>query len=294
MLNETSIQCFLSLAETLSFTESARRLFLTQQAVSKNILRLESDVGFPLVDRTGKNVVLTPAGERCVEMFRSWQKEYTHVLAEIRHSMGTDHQSVTIGYQNNLDFGVGIVQADEAMRSAFPETSFRVERHSPGALTQKMFSNALDIIVMYGRYAPTNPDYRKEALFDVYINVMVSADHPLMSEEATYLDFKDQPYILDVFEGETEKVIEARANREISLCGLSPSAIITVPNRESAYMMAEMSGGIILGSDISQTSGARTLMRYRTGGKDKICCLWKKGAGPIVEQYVKTLIKEYQ
>ncbi len=41
MINETSIRCFLSLARTLNFTETARQMYMTQQSVSKYIAKLE-------------------------------------------------------------------------------------------------------------------------------------------------------------------------------------------------------------------------------------------------------------
>lgn len=43
MINEASIKCFMALCETLSFTEAARQLFMTQQSVSKYIAKLEED-----------------------------------------------------------------------------------------------------------------------------------------------------------------------------------------------------------------------------------------------------------
>ena len=43
MLSETKIRCFLCLADTLSFTEAAGRLFMTQQAVSKYDVILNGD-----------------------------------------------------------------------------------------------------------------------------------------------------------------------------------------------------------------------------------------------------------
>ena len=52
MTNEASIKCFMALCETLSFTEAARQLFMTQQSVSKYIAKLEEDLGFQLFQRT--------------------------------------------------------------------------------------------------------------------------------------------------------------------------------------------------------------------------------------------------
>jgi DNA-binding transcriptional LysR family regulator len=47
MITDAAISCFLSLAETLSFTETANRLYMTQQGVSKIIASLEEELGTP-------------------------------------------------------------------------------------------------------------------------------------------------------------------------------------------------------------------------------------------------------
>ena len=63
MLHENKIKCFLSLAETRNFTMTASLLYLSQQAVSKNIIGLEEDLGMKLFTRTSRSVELTPAGQ---------------------------------------------------------------------------------------------------------------------------------------------------------------------------------------------------------------------------------------
>ena len=56
-------ECFFNLSHTLNFTETARQLFISQQAVSKNIAKLEKKVGFPLFYRSPHGVELTPWGK---------------------------------------------------------------------------------------------------------------------------------------------------------------------------------------------------------------------------------------
>ena len=58
------------LAEELNFGRAASRLFVTQQALSKQIATLESEVGVTLVRRTTRSAALTPAGETFVEACR--------------------------------------------------------------------------------------------------------------------------------------------------------------------------------------------------------------------------------
>ena len=87
LLNESNIACFLSLSETLSFTETAKRLYLTQQAVSRNIMQLESDLNLPLVNRNGKNISLTKSGESCAKLFKELSSKYSEQIELIKKKM---------------------------------------------------------------------------------------------------------------------------------------------------------------------------------------------------------------
>jgi LysR family transcriptional regulator, low CO2-responsive transcriptional regulator len=62
-LDSRQLQAFVILARTGSFTQTARELFLTQSAVSHSMKALETDVGCRLLDRMGRKVMLTQAGE---------------------------------------------------------------------------------------------------------------------------------------------------------------------------------------------------------------------------------------
>jgi len=55
------------LADTVSFTETARRLGVTTSAISRRIVELERRHGKKLVRRTSRTVVVTPAGKALVE-----------------------------------------------------------------------------------------------------------------------------------------------------------------------------------------------------------------------------------
>ncbi|MGP9798097.1 LysR family transcriptional regulator [Halomonas sp. 86] len=61
-MDTQSLQAFLAVAETQSFSRAAEQLYLTQPAVSKRIATLESLVGTRLFDRIGRRISLTEAG----------------------------------------------------------------------------------------------------------------------------------------------------------------------------------------------------------------------------------------
>ena len=61
-LDSITLQCFIAVSETGSFTRAAERVSRTQSAVSQQIARLEQLLGTPLLTR-GRSLSLTPEGE---------------------------------------------------------------------------------------------------------------------------------------------------------------------------------------------------------------------------------------
>src|SRR5438477_11755302 len=74
-LNSRQIRAFSVLARTGSFTQTARELHLTQSGISHSMKALERETGCRLLDRLGKKIVLTQAGERFLANSREiWQE----------------------------------------------------------------------------------------------------------------------------------------------------------------------------------------------------------------------------
>jgi DNA-binding transcriptional LysR family regulator len=64
------LHCFVAVADAGQVTGAARKLFMTQPAVSQTIAQLESELGFKLFNRSGRGVTLTPAGAQFYEPAR--------------------------------------------------------------------------------------------------------------------------------------------------------------------------------------------------------------------------------
>ena len=62
MLNVHQLNVFLIAAETLNFTQTAKRLHLTQSSVSQHIKSLENQLGVELFQRQGRSLEMTDAG----------------------------------------------------------------------------------------------------------------------------------------------------------------------------------------------------------------------------------------
>src|SRR5881409_4512713 len=66
-LDSRQLRTFCVLTRTGSFTQTARELHLTQSGISHSMKALEGDVGCRLLDRLGKKVLLTQAGEQLLQ-----------------------------------------------------------------------------------------------------------------------------------------------------------------------------------------------------------------------------------
>ena len=70
MLDLELLRSFISVVDSGGFTRAGERVHRTQSTVSQQIKRLEDDVGQPLLNRSGKDVTPTEAGERLLPYAR--------------------------------------------------------------------------------------------------------------------------------------------------------------------------------------------------------------------------------
>jgi LysR family hydrogen peroxide-inducible transcriptional activator len=65
------LRYFVALAETQHFGEAAARCHVTQPALSMQIKELELALGAPLIERTRRGALLTPAGREIARRARA-------------------------------------------------------------------------------------------------------------------------------------------------------------------------------------------------------------------------------
>lgn len=92
---------FRTVARCLSYTKAAEALYLSQPAVSQQVKTLEQALSLPLFARSGRGIVLTPAGQelqRHVERLLALFAETSPVVQEIQ---ALERGSVLVGASNS-------------------------------------------------------------------------------------------------------------------------------------------------------------------------------------------------
>ena len=293
MINELSVKCFLTLCETLNFTETARQLYMTQQSVSKYIAKLEEDLGFQLFIRTHHYVAVTKAGENFYDLFTKMQGQFTETLEETKEYYRDAFGTLRIGYLEWLDLSAKVGGAFRQMQARDPELRFEGEKHPQYELNELFLSRKLDLIITYREFAPKESGIRSKKVLDTPLVLLVSPDHPKAREGATVDDFRTEPFIKAAASRETLSESKTRARRQCRELGFIPSEIIISPNLESAYMSTELCRGVMVSTMLSRMTLGNGLSYYPIGTNEELLCFWyEQQENPAVEQFARLLAGE--
>jgi DNA-binding transcriptional LysR family regulator len=144
------LRAFVAVAEELGFTRAAARLGVGQQAVSKAIARLEADLGVALLERTTREVRLTPAGAALAEPARRALAAVEAAVAAAREAGGVPTGTVRIGTTP----AVGPREREDAVaaiRRDAPEVSVGVHEVRPRDVGRLLASRELDLVLSRSR-----------------------------------------------------------------------------------------------------------------------------------------------
>ncbi|NED75230.1 LysR family transcriptional regulator, partial [Streptomyces sp. SID9944] len=151
-LDPRLLRAFVTVAEELHFTRAAVRLYVAQQALSRDVRRLERELGAELFVRTTRQVTLTADGERLLPYAR-------RVLAAQDELLAAFGQARPLFLDLNSP---GLATGHRVLRRArelAPEHEImaRFESGLTGAATE-LLAGRLD--ASFGRYAGLDPALR--------------------------------------------------------------------------------------------------------------------------------------
>src|SRR5579859_6617738 len=143
------LQAAIALAEMLNFSRAADRLRLTQPALSKQIVELESQLGFRLFERSHQYVDLTDAGRAFVQEAREaiLHTERAVVLAKAAFN-GAD-EVLNIGRSSHTDPFL-ITTLSSVRLPLFPGMRINFASNFPNELAHQVMAGILDLAIVTG------------------------------------------------------------------------------------------------------------------------------------------------
>jgi LysR family transcriptional regulator, nitrogen assimilation regulatory protein len=146
---------FLAVAETLSVSRAATRVYISQPALSRQLLLLESELGVPLLERKARGVVLTEAGEllkqRAIAVMKDVASMKEVVSAQGLEPVGT----VTMGIPSALRHLL-TTRVAARFTHQFPKALLRIREGTSRDIRDGVASGETDI-ALFSTEEPSNP-----------------------------------------------------------------------------------------------------------------------------------------
>ena len=175
-LDVRTLRYFVAVAEELSFTRAAARLFIAQQAVSRDIRRLERLLGTPLFVRTTRRVTLTPEGQRLLVRARELVVLHDAILDDVA---GPARPVIVDLLSEGRLTGPRVLGA---LRLAAPDLDFLGQfGHAGAAAMDQLRAAELDIAVGRADWIGRRPtaDLRRRLVRWEPLALLLPGDHPL-------------------------------------------------------------------------------------------------------------------
>lgn len=210
------LQVFLTVATERSFSRAAEKLLRTQPAVSLALQRLEQELGEKLIDRSGKELILTDAGRSVLEYarrFESLQREMDNSLAELRdNSAGR----LTIGA--NESTSLYLLRHIEKYRQLYPKIKVQVRRSLSSKIPDELLDGNLELGVI--SYDPGDERLKSKVIYIDALAFIVSPKHRLAKAKAVSIgELGSETFIAhNVVSPYRDLVLKAFQGHKVPLC----------------------------------------------------------------------------
>ena len=169
MLNEKQIQYLLMVDETRNITEAARRLYVSQPALSRMILDIEKSLGIQLFVRDRGDLHLSQAGEIYLSGCRDALAIRNGVIKKINEINEGQNGQIVFGV-TNLTGEYIVPQILDVFMQRFPGVEIVLVEDRMNILQQKVRAGKIDIALVYHTDVDSL-EYEKLIDNNVYVQV---------------------------------------------------------------------------------------------------------------------------
>ncbi len=252
MLDIYEMQIFLEAAEAGSFSEAARRLQMSQPAVSMQIRSLERRLGVALFQRAGRNIGLTEAGQTLVPLAQELVTLSINAEETIASLQGEVHGllklacSTTAGKYLLPKLIAGFVER-------YPQVQVSCEVGSREMSVNRLLSGMVHLIITSLREPGKDLEYRFFTTDPVIL--IVSPGHPWAGRDIIAVDDlpRERFIVRELTSGTQQAVIEALAQHNLSLNDLP--VVMTLGNSEAIHMAVAEGIGVAFVSRRAAAAG---------------------------------------
>ena len=186
------MECFRVLAETLSYTNAANRLYLTQSSLTRTIQQMEEELGFQLFDRSRRTVALTAAGQSFYQNCEAILNSYYETVEKARYAQEGNNGLIRFATHvysvNTVVFDIlGEFQAEH------PDILLKISSSDTEHMIHDLNEGKIDCAVCTGK--PADRNIERIVLRRYRDCIVVSPRHPLADrDEVSFEELKQERF----------------------------------------------------------------------------------------------------
>ena len=281
------LRYFAAVAEERHFGRAAVRLGIAQPPLSKQLQDLETELGYPLFDRSRRPVELTAAGHTLLAHARTLFESLEVAVRETRRAGAGHSGRLNIGYPQSLAYS-GLTGILRAFRERSPEVAIEVRELAPADQVDALKRGDLD--VGFVRAPLHEPQLASETIRSEKLVLALPADHRLAVRERISLTaVASEPFVF---------FPRARGpgffDLLMSFCrdsGFTPHIVQQAPQIDVLALVAAGFGLSILPESVRELRRADIVLRPIIGSPTtELRLVWRTGdPAPAVTRFVETV-----
>lgn len=237
-LDSRQLRAFSILARTGSFTETAKQLHLSQSAISHSMKALEQEVGCRLLDRMGKTVVLTQAGEALLVHAQKILTEMEAARTELGRLGKWGSGRLRIGASTTACQHVlpGVLRE---FKESFPQCAISIEPGDTPEMIEALREHRIDLAVNLEPHREESLEFRP--LFTDELQFIVSPLHPWARQgRVNREEIARQNYILYGKSSYTFRMVEEYFRKE----QIALHSLLELGNMEAIKELVKLGLGV--------------------------------------------------
>ncbi|MBP2643715.1 MAG: transcriptional regulator AlsR family [Firmicutes bacterium] len=258
-MNFNQLNYFISVAKYLNFTKAAQHHYISQTAISRQIIALEKEVGIELFYRNKRSVNLTAAGQvffteanRIVSILDHAINNATLVKARPTGILKVGFQG--IAEREFLPFWV------KTFLSAYPNIELKLFKQTNGNMQEIISNDQVDILFRLSHTLDITPKLSWKVICKVpdSLCAVVSLKHPIVKKRRIQLDqLENEKFVF--FDNKSNPL---GFNLILSKCrqaGFTPNIISESTSVESLLLLVEAEVGITILPQCYQSHATRNV-----------------------------------
>jgi DNA-binding transcriptional LysR family regulator len=282
-----TLRYFSVLAEELHFGRAAKRLHISQPPLSVQIMKLEREIGVELLQRSSRQVQLSPAGAVFLEHVADILSSVTEAANAARRAARGEIGRLDIAFFLGATYTL-LPRILRRFRTENPHVKLVLQDMELPQVLDAVVSGAVDVGFL--RPPATDPAVATQVLLREPFVAAVPESHRLATRRQLRLtDLAEEPFVMFA---PSRSVLYSQIMQGCREAGFHPNVVQEARRPETLVGLVGAGAGIALvASSVQMRGGTGVTFKKITGPlpMTEIAVAWRrKNPSPLVESFLQT------